>query len=216
MDKNSSQCYSDADTLGFLVQFRMWSNKVRLYLAENYGNSFASEIVKDSKKEFQEIIMSMPFIGGDQNPFSRELIFYTQWLAVYRTLKKYGKSMEEIADILNNIHLLYVGDISEEKAGEMVEKWFSETRAKFRMFSQEQSTWKWKYIEGDRSEFDFGIDVFECGLLNFFKVFNAEELVPVVCMADLIWNDVVDLGLKRTEMIGCGDKVCNFRWKKEG
>ena len=75
---------------------------------------------------------------------------------------------------------------------------------------------KVRYVAGDGSEFDWGVDYLECGNYSFLKAQGAEEFAPYVCMSDIALGDALGWGLIRTQTIADGCEFCDFRFKKGG
>jgi hypothetical protein len=74
--------------------------------------------------------------------------------------------------------------------------------------------WVATFVEGDGEQFDYGLDVVECGICKFYRTQNAEELTPYMCLSDYILSDAFARGLVRYKTLAEGDDVCDFRFKK--
>jgi len=74
--------------------------------------------------------------------------------------------------------------------------------------------WVSVFIKGDGSEFDFGVDYYECGICKFFDIQDASEITPYLCHFDFIQQKAMNTGFFRTMTIASGDQKCDFRWKK--
>ena len=73
-----------------------------------------------------------------------------------------------------------------------------------------------RYLSGDGSDFDFGVDYVRCGNLELAKRLGAEEFAPYVCMSDVALSNALGWGLIRTQTLADGCSHCDFRFKKNG
>jgi hypothetical protein len=73
-----------------------------------------------------------------------------------------------------------------------------------------------RYIAGDGSDFDIGIDYVKCGNYNFVLAQGGGEFAPFVCMSDIALSNAMGWGLIRTETLADGCARCDFRFKKGG
>lgn len=69
---------------------------------------------------------------------------------------------------------------------------------------------------GDRSEFDWGMNVESCAICHAFSKYGATELVPYMCATDDLMSDFGEDGLRRTGTIALGSHRCDFRYKSGG
>jgi hypothetical protein len=73
-----------------------------------------------------------------------------------------------------------------------------------------------RYVTGDGSDFDLGVDYVRCGNLELAKKLGAEAFAPYVCMSDVVLSDALGWGLTRTQTLADGCSHCDFRFKKNG
>jgi hypothetical protein len=76
--------------------------------------------------------------------------------------------------------------------------------------------WVSDFIEGDGEIFTFGVDYYDCGVYKFYKSQAAEHFMPLVCIADYARAQAYGYGLTRTQSIGNGADICDFRYLKGG
>lgn len=74
--------------------------------------------------------------------------------------------------------------------------------------------WVADYLEGDGGEFDYGLDITECGICKFYHQQGADELAPYLCLSDYVLSDALGRGLVRCQTLAEGDPVCDFRFKR--
>jgi hypothetical protein len=74
--------------------------------------------------------------------------------------------------------------------------------------------WVWRFVEGNGREFDYGIDVTECGAFKFFHTQGADELLPYMCRLDFAISEAMGMGLARTMTLAEGGEKCDYRFKR--
>ena len=70
------------------------------------------------------------------------------------------------------------------------------------------------FIEGDGENFDFGLDITECGICKLYKAQGAEKLARYMCLSDYVVSKAFNRGLVRYKTIAEGSEKCDFRYKK--
>ena len=70
------------------------------------------------------------------------------------------------------------------------------------------------FVPGNGREFDWGLDIHECGICKFYQEQNATEFIQMVCSIDYILSDKLGYGLYRTMTLPEGADKCNPRLKK--
>lgn len=222
MANYQEDCYYSVNKSEILLGFRMWVRNLKTSLINkcSLDDETITSIIKEFKYEFELILGRLHDIGGENNPLTREYIFYTQWLAVYLVLKRYGKTVEEIGNILYEDSINSFSLVSSEEVLDERQKWFSSEQSIYRKSAEKSKEngfefdWVYNFVEGDGEEFDFGLDFCECAVYKLFHSFGAGELVSYVCAVDFGWSQAFGMGVERTQSIAQGHKVCNLRWKK--
>ena len=72
-----------------------------------------------------------------------------------------------------------------------------------------------RYLAGDGSDFDIGVDYVRCGNLELVRELGAEEFAPYVCMSDIALSNALGWGLIRTQTLADGCSHCDFRFKRD-
>jgi hypothetical protein len=72
-----------------------------------------------------------------------------------------------------------------------------------------------RYLTGDGSDFDIGVDYVRCGNLELAKKLGAEEFAPYVCMSDIALSNALGWGLIRTQTLADGCSHCDFRFQRD-
>ena len=70
------------------------------------------------------------------------------------------------------------------------------------------------FVEGDRENFDYGLDITECGICKLYDAQGAERLSQYMCLSDYVVSKAFNRGLVRYKTIAEGAEKCDFRFKK--
>ena len=185
-----------------------------------FGKDHISELMDAIRKEYAILAPEMPYIGGEENMFTEWLIYGVYYLAVHRVLQSEGLSLEEGGKI--------IFDAFEAMAD--YPRWMLRAAARLKyseryvqrlkaaaVQTQERrfpGDWVAEFIEGDGVEFDYGLDITECGICKFYRSMDAEELAPYLCLSDFVVSRAMDRGLVRYKTLAEGSEVCDFRFKR--
>jgi len=189
-------------------------------LVTRFGKGKASGLMKDIRQEYENLASDMPYIGGEENMFTEWLIYSVYYLAVYRVLKAEGQRVEEVGKVIFDtfnvmadhpkwlLHL--VGGLKYN------ERYMSQLKEAIEKTQERRypADWVAAFIEGDGEDFDYGIDIIECGICKFYHAQGADELAPYLCLSDSVLSDAFDRGLVRYKTLAEGADVCDFRYKK--
>ena len=183
-------------------------------------------IFNKMRKEFENLIPEIPYIGGRKNPFTMMLVDCVAMLPFFRILEKEGMSYSEIGEFnyefwekINKIR----AHKSEKVGRNPVDQYFNDTYINFTKnlakTSQQRKypdDWVMEFLEGDGKTFDYGFNFTECAVHKVFKKLGAEKYVPFVCLTDFALGNVIGFGFTRTQTIGNGDPICDHRFLKNG
>ena len=191
------------------------------YLVKRYGKELADRLYSETRQEYEKIIPEIPHIEGPRaRALNLFLLIVAQELAVYRIMKKHGKSLGEAWEICHEAIKLRMEKFSKIKRWLLKKLMYSNflmKRVKRRDERGEQlkfGDFEVKYLIGDGKEFDWGVDYVACGNYNFLKAQGAEEFAPYVCLSNIALGDALGWGLIRTQTIADGCESCDFRFKK--
>jgi len=198
-------------------------NLVRDLVVSSYGSDFADTLYREVRQEYEVLIPQIPRVGGfTAGPLNTFLIISAQELAVYKVMKKYGKTAGEAWEICHEALRLRMERFSKIKRwllARLMYSSFVKRRVKKRAEEGQQlrfGDFEVKYVIGDGKNFDFGVDYVGCGIYKFMQAQGAEEFAPYVCMSDIALSDALGWGLIRTETLADGCERCDFRFKKGG
>jgi hypothetical protein len=152
--------------------------------------------------------------------FTEWLTYGGYYLAFYNTLKPLVHSIEQIGRLIYETYEVmadypkwFLRVIGKLKYGK---RYVSRLRlaAEESQKHQYPAGWVCAFIEGDGREFDYGLDITECGIWKFYAVHNAQELAPYMCLSDFAVSKAFDRGLVRYQTIAEGGERCDFRYKR--
>ncbi len=204
-----------------LKDFDKTADLTQDYLVKHYGEELAEKLYSETRQEYEKIIPEIPHIEGPRaRALNLFLLIVAQELAVYRIMKKHGKTLGETWEICHEAIKLRMEKFSKIKRWLLKKLMYSNflmKRVKRRVERGEQlkfGDFEVKYLIGDGKEFDWGVDYVACGNYNFLKAQGAEEFAPYVCLSDMALGDALGWGLIRTQTIADGFQTCDFRFKK--
>jgi hypothetical protein len=190
-------------------------------MAARYEADFIAAVTRESLVEFEKLIPDLPYIGGEQNPLTGNLVFSASALAFYRVMKRHGKSVEEIGALLYRIMEVWIRRyprfIRRLMGTYYLSKLSQRLSRRRALLSQERryaGDWVFEYVEGDGETFDWGRDYVECGIVKFLYSQGADELTPYLCLTDYALFGALGIELKRTMTLAKGCQKCDFRFKK--
>ncbi|MFC1929772.1 L-2-amino-thiazoline-4-carboxylic acid hydrolase [Chloroflexota bacterium] len=217
------QNYYVSRKLKLLKDFDKTASLVKDPVVSSYGSDFADTLYREARQEYEALIPQIPHIkdfrGGPLNSFLR---ITAQELAVYKAMKKHGKTAGEAWEICHEALRLRMKQFPKIKRwlfGYIMYSHFLKRVVKKRAEEGKQvrsGDFEVRYLIGDGESFDYGVDYIACGNYKFLQNQGAEEFAPYVCMSDIALSDAMGWGLIRTETLADGCEKCDFRFKKGG
>lgn len=186
-------------------------------LIEHFGEAKSKEIISKARTDFENLLPQIPYIGGKDNRITDTLLNGAILLSLLRIFEKERLDFNAIGKLTYDIFEAFykvippIADIfGEEYLNQEKE------RAKNSKTRKYLGDWVFDFVESDGKTFTFGIDYFECGVHKLFKSQGLEHLMPIVCIADFAQAQAYGYGLTRTQTIGNGAPLCDFRYIKNG
>jgi len=191
-------------------------------IVSRYDKDFANELRKETRKAYEELIPQIPYIKGFPTLrrffANKTLIVCAQELAVYKILKRHGRTAEEAWELCHDVLR------SRLKRAPVFTRWmiryltFSKLMRTIEAKIQRKSSGDFlaRVLEGDGEKFDFGVDYIECPIYKFMCEQGAGEFAPYICLSDILLSDAFGWGLMRTGTLAEGCDRCDFRFKKGG
>ncbi len=190
---------------------------VKDILIENFGETKFNEFSAEARKVYESLLPQIPYVGSKENPLTENLTNAALLIPIFRFFEKQGLNFDEIGKLAYEMYetfykvMLPTNDIfSEEYLNQLRE------RAKNSKLRKYPGDWVFNFIEGDGKTFTWGVDYSECGVHKFYKSQGLEHLMPIVCIADYAMARAYGYGLARTQTIGNGAPLCDFRYIKDG
>lgn len=191
------------------------------YLVRRYGAEFADSLYKETREAYEKLIPEIPYIKGLRaRALNSFLLITAQELAVYKTMKKHGKTPGRAWEICHEAirrRMEKFPQIKRRLLKLLMHSRFLKKIVRRRAERHELlkfGDFEVRYLIGDGDKFDWGVDYVACGNYNFVKAQGAEEFAPYVCMSDIPLGNALGWGLIRTQTIADGCESCDFRFKK--
>jgi len=205
-----------------LKDFEKIKDYLKEVLRQYFDQSKIEHLLTSTQSEYVTLLPQLPYIGGEENVLTANLIMGAWGLPLFRALEREGLSIRDIGKIFYEKMEYDVESKSPEKKRHVRGFYFSpkmrdyETnRASESQSGKYPGDWVSRYVEGDWESFDFGIDFLECALCKFFKSQDAIKYVPIFCLCDYASYRAFGIGFKRTQTIVNGAPFCDFRYKKD-
>lgn len=198
----------------FFTQFNEFCNRVGILMEDKYGAEFKNKVIGEIKEEYESIFEEIPYIGGDGNSLTFDLVSAAQNLALYKVLKHHTLPLEEIGKLAYQAEEEYLSKNRELIPPMTHPKYifYIKRAADESLKKRHPGDWVYEFIEGNE-EFDFGTYFTECGIQKFFHKHGADEFIPYLCAMDIIMSKCGNLGLERTQTLAEGGDKCDFRYK---
>jgi hypothetical protein len=192
-------------------------------LSKEYAATEVEAIQREGRQAFESLIPRLPYIGGDANMLTTNLLQSAWCLAFYQVLQPRGKTTEDVGRIIyRSVEAMMdayprgfarLGGVLQNSSlalGSLREE------AEISQQRRYPDDWVFAMVEGDGTTFDWGVDYTECGICKFFQAQGAPEFTPYLCLLDFPMSQAMGAGLVRTETLANGNKHCNFRYKLGG
>jgi hypothetical protein len=206
----------------FLKEFDTYWPSFAAALAKRYPADAIQAIQAETRQAYAGLIPQLPYIGGEANMLTSNLVQSAWGLALYRTLQQRGDSAKEVGRLLyravENMMQAAVSDAATPEAPEVLRAWLLNSLKAAAQQSQKRrypGDWVFTVVEGNGQNFDYGIDYTECGVCKFFQAQHAAELTPYMCLLDFPMSEAMGDGLVRTMTLANGDPKCDFRYKRD-
>ena len=199
------------------------SKLVRKVLGQYFGESKIDQILEEGKHEYEGFIPQLPYIGGGKNSWTFNLVGGAQILAITRPLEREGLSVREIGKIVYEIFEAYF------ESRPRIVNWLTGKLMTSRLFRRKMKKkcansqlrqypgdWVAEFVKSGGENFDFGLDMTECGICKFYQQQDADKYVPYMCLGDYPQFQAFGIGLIRTQTLGNGAPKCDFRFRKKG
>jgi len=198
----------------YFAQFDGFLECIGILVEEKYGKEFKKEIMAEIREEYESIYDEMPYIGGDENSLTADLVGVAENLAFYMALKRHGKPLAEIGELAYKAQEKAFDDHPELVPPITNPEFIPHMKYAAKVSREKRFSGDWVYelIDGNE-EFDLGIDFTECGIQKLYHKYWADEFTTYLCAMDILMSECGNLGLHRTETLAEGSDRCDFRYK---
>ncbi len=216
MNNKASAEYYLSHKSEIMMQFDTHAHAWKPFLVQKYSVEFTDMVLRETYQQYEAMIPSIPYIGGDENPMTRHLIRSTTSLMLYRVMKSWGKTAEEVGRIIYDAVEESVSHLPSLSGQELTPEFRAKEielarQSKERRYSAD---WVWDYVEGDGVEFDYGRDYLECASQKLYHAHDADDFLPYYCYLDFVTQRTPGWGFSRTQTLAEGYPLCDFRTKK--
>jgi len=190
---------------------------VKSILIENFGEAKVEELIPKARKDFEMLLPQIPYIGGKDSRFTEPLINSVILLPFLQIFEKEGLDFYDTGKLAYDLFEAFYKVIPQTD-DLFSEKFINQEKenAKISKLRKYPGDWVYDFVESDGKTFTYGINHFECGVHKFYKNQGAEHFMPIVCINDFAQAQAYGYGLKRTQTIGNGAPLCDFRYIKDG
>lgn len=176
------------------------------------------------KMEYEKLIPEIPYIGGNKNYRNAILVGCISSLSIFRILEKEGFTLRdigefyyELCDINNKIRKNGMEKSGKDPANYPFElDYIKSIKQRYEPSKQKNypDDWVRDFVESDGKTFDWGLNIYECGIHKVFKRLDAEKYVPIFCVGDFSEANILGFGFFRTQTLGFGAPMCDHRYIK--
>ncbi len=187
-------------------------------MTAKYGQKFVDEFELEVRDEFKKLMPHVPYIGGDANPFTGQLLFSVQFLSLYRVMARNGidtgeggiASLKIFSDWLDSLPRFEdTTDTPDQEAYlQQLREWASVSQE--RLYSGD---WVYEFYERGGADGEIGQDITECAILKLYRDYGMVDFVPYICAMDILLSEARHNGLHRTQTLAEGGDKCDFRFK---
>ncbi len=205
-----------------LSDFDKTAELVRSSIADRYGEEGAGALYRGARKKYEEIIPQIPRIEGARAKALNSFLRITaQEIAVYKAVQERGGTAAEAWEVCHEAIRLRMNGFAKWKRWLLRRFMYSGVVRRIVRRREEKNEqprfgdFEIRYLTGDGTVFDFGVDYVRCGNLELAKKLGAEEFAPYVCMSDIALSDALGWGLIRTQTLADGYSHCDFRFRRD-
>lgn len=189
-------------------------------LIKYYDKEFSNNVIENVNMLFEELLPSLPYIGGMDNLLTKQIVNTAPDLALYKVLKSKKIETVQIGKIIYEANIEYWNSYP-KIVGPLFRIYLRSKLYLNTLKSSAEQSQQRKYagdfvfsaVDGEKGNFDYGIDYHECGICKYFHEHDADEIMPYVCLSDFASSDAFKTGLLRTTTIAEGNEKCDFRFK---
>jgi hypothetical protein len=179
----------------------------------------ASEIAHLAWDAFMNILPEIPYIGGENNPLTENLLGAAYEMGFYTLMEQRGYELKKISEIDQNATRASTKKKIEKLGLEFLRNSVMDKEDLLRgseLFKRMgfKDNWAYEVVEPrEKDDFAIGINYLKCPIVDLFKKHGKERYLPYICANDYPFFGEMGVSLERTQTLGNGDPVCDFRFK---
>lgn len=197
------------------------SKRIEGKLCEIYSREFVNNLLSETRKEFEMIIPTMPYVG-ENDVIKNNLIISAIYISAYRTLKKQGYRVEEASRIMFEATKIYIESypkIIKKVAGKLVlsKLQMSDLKRNLKKTAAKKISRLWSSEFDIKSEknHNYVKDIKECVILKFCTEECADELIPYVCKLNKLLLEELEMDNFHKKSYLSRDMICNCQVNKQ-
>lgn len=193
-------------------------------LEERFKDENPAKFITQMNAEFVRYLPKIPYLGGFKNPFTQILVRCVSELAIFRILEQNGLSFLEIGEFHYKFNLAHhkkrreaLKKANKDSSQYPFESAYVDYQRQLTKETQERiypDNWVMDFIDGNGKDFEWGWDIYQCGVQQTYKILDAEKYLPMICLGDFYEAEGLGFGFSRTETLGFGGKKCTHRFVK--
>lgn len=197
------------------------TNLLKEYLKQHNPENLIDQIIDEYKGYFPKI----PYLGGFKSPLTQILVRCVSELAIFRVLERNGLSFREIGEFHYRFNLKHhkkrreaLVQANKKPSQYPFESVYIEYQRKLTEETQARiypDNWIMEFVEGQGNNFEWGWDIYQCGVQQAYKILKGEKYLPLICLGDFYEAEGLGYGFSRTESLGFGGKKCTHRFVKQ-
>ena len=179
----------------------------------------AQAAVEEAATIFEGMIPDMAYVDKRDHPMASALFACSATLAVYLALKERGVDVHDFGTaMLTAMAQAPLAEPQEPEDDRPLQERFAEFTASAEASQRDAMPGEFVFeaFLGDRTDFDWGMNVKSCAICFAFSKYDAMDLVPYMGATDDVMSDRGNQGLRRTGTIAVGAHQCDFRYKRGG
>jgi len=179
----------------------------------------APAVVDEATDIFDAMIPDMAYVDNPESPMASSVFVCCGSLALFLALKKQGVSAHQYGSaLLDSMRKQPPSPMTSKADDRSMQERFSEfiERGEASQREPREGEFVFKAFLGDRSDYDWGMNIKSCAICHAFSKYDAMELVPYMCATDDLMSDSGNQGLRRNGTIALGAHQCDFRYKSGG
>lgn len=179
----------------------------------------APAVVDEATDIFNAMIPDMAYVDNPESPMASSVFVCCGSLALFLALKKHNVSAHQYGSaLLDSMRHQPPAPMASEDDDRPMQERFSEfiERGETSQRDPREGEFVFEAFLGDRSDYDWGMNIKSCAICHAFAKYDAMELVPYMCATDDVMSDFGNQGLRRNGTIALGAHQCDFRYKSGG